>query len=109
MKLVGLDVVAIRPPTTPPRPMPRFRVTRWSAKAACRLAGGVRPARRADWLGQKPAFPTPGDRAARKACHGSWMSGKLPNPIARRTSAAASVARPPIRSTTTPTAGPRAG
>ncbi len=75
MKLVGFPVVAIRPPARPPSPMPRFRVTRWSAKAAWRRGCGVSPARSADWLGQKPALPTPATALARKACHGSVISG----------------------------------
>jgi len=75
VKLAGFDVVAMSPPTTPPSPMPRFRVTRWSAKAAWRRDCGVSPARSADWLGQKPAFPTPAIALARKACQGSSISG----------------------------------
>ena len=75
MKLVGSEVVAISPPATPPSPSPRFRVTRWSAKAPWRRAGGVSPARSADWLGQKPAFPRPATAAAPKACQGLVISG----------------------------------
>jgi curved DNA-binding protein CbpA len=47
------------PPATPPRPTPKFRITRWSAKDACRLAGGVSPMMSADWLGQKAPLPVP--------------------------------------------------
>jgi hypothetical protein len=75
VKLVGFAVVAMSPPATPPRPMPRFRVTRWRAKAPCRRFCGVSPAINADWLGQKPALPTPATALARKACRGSLISG----------------------------------
>ena len=81
--------------------------TRWSAKAAWRRAGGVRPASSADWLGQKPAFPD--------SCDGAGQEG-VPRLVDERdssrsrppsrTSAAARVARPPNRSTTMPTPGP---
>ena len=71
VKLVGFDGGRDKAARDPPRPMPRFRVTRCSAKAAWRRDGGVRPASSADWLGQKPAFPTPAIALARKACHGS--------------------------------------
>jgi hypothetical protein len=82
VKLDESAVVAIRPPRSPPRPIPRLRVTRCRAKAPWRRACEVRPARSADWLGQKPAFPTPATIAARTPCQGSWTSGKLPQPIA---------------------------
>ena len=55
-------------------PDPRFRETRWSANAAWRRCCGVNPARSADWLGQKPAFPIPATALARNACHGSVMN-----------------------------------
>jgi hypothetical protein len=100
------ELVAIRPPTRPPSPIPRFRVTRWSANAPCRRTCGARPARSDDWLGQKPAFPIPATIAARTACQGWRTSGKLPQPIACSVSAPPSVSRPPILSMTTPIVGP---
>ena len=55
--------------------MPRFIITRCVAKAVCRLSGGVRPAIRLDWLGQKPPLPMPAIAAAPNACHGSVTNG----------------------------------
>ncbi|HUI36034.1 MAG TPA: hypothetical protein VLZ04_00960 [Gaiellaceae bacterium] len=59
VKLPGSEVVAIRPPTTPPIPIPRFMLTRCSAKAACRSSAGVRRESSVDWPGQKQAVPIP--------------------------------------------------
>ena len=74
----GLSALAIRPPASPPSPIPRFIITRCVAKAVCRLSGGVRPAIRLDWLGQKPPLPIPAIAAAPKACHGSVTNGYGP-------------------------------
>ena len=62
--------------SSPPRPMPRFIVTRCCAYAACRRAGGVSRAISVDWLGQKPALPAPSIAIRTNASHGWRTSGK---------------------------------
>src|SRR3712207_7484650 len=58
------------PPARPPRPIPRFIITRCIANAWCRCGVGVSPAMSDDWLGQKPPFPAPAIALNRKPCHG---------------------------------------
>jgi hypothetical protein len=61
---------AMKPPTTPPRPIPRFITTRCMANVAERCARVVRPASRVDWAGQKNPLPMPVTALARKPCDG---------------------------------------
>ena len=65
VKDVGESAFAIRPPVNPPRPTPRFIVTRCCANAACSRAGGVKREISVDWLGQKPRCRCLRTRAAR--------------------------------------------
>ena len=74
MNVPGESVVAISPPASAPRPMPRFITTRCIANAAGRCSGGVRPAISVDCAGQKKPMPIPVTAATRKPCHGSWTS-----------------------------------
>ena len=77
VKLPGLDVVAMKPPVTPPRPMP-------SPRDALEGVRGVAAGRRGQTgqerglAGQKPAFPAPATAMAAKAYQGSRTSGKIP-------------------------------
>jgi hypothetical protein len=70
----GWSVVAIRPPVTPPRPIPRLVVTRCMAYAEWREARSARPAMRLEWLGQNAPVLMPDRAAATNACHGSRTS-----------------------------------
>ena len=71
----GDSVVAMSPPASAPRPMPRFITTRCMAKAAGRCSGGVRPAMSVDWEGQNPPTPTPVIAATTNPCQASWTNG----------------------------------
>ena len=59
MNVSGELVDAIKPPTSAPRPMPRFMTTRCMAKAAGRCSGAVWPVMSVDCEGQKPPTPIP--------------------------------------------------
>ena len=102
----GDSVVAMRPPASAPRPMPRFITTRCIAKADGRCSAGVRPAISVDCDGQKPPTPTPVIAATTNPCHGSCTSGYSAYPPARIASAVASSLRPPKRSISAPKTGP---
>ena len=60
----------MKPPATPPRPMPRFITTRCIANVAERCARVVSPASSVDCAGQKSPFPIPVTALARKPCQG---------------------------------------
>jgi hypothetical protein len=102
----GESVVAITPPASAPRPIPRFITTRCIANAAGRCSLGVSAAISVDCAGQNPPMPTPATAATTKPCQGSSTSGYPAKPAARMTSATASIRRPPKRSTSTPKIGP---
>ena len=87
----GREVVAIRPPASPPSPMPRFITTRCIAKATGRFSGGVSPAISVDCAGQKAPLPMPIVAEARKPCQCSWMNGYWRKPSVRKTSATPSM------------------
>lgn len=89
----GQDTCAIRPPTIPSSPTPRFIVRRCCAYAACLRGADVRRASSVDWLGQKPAEPAPSTIISAKACHGTRTNGSSPNPMSCRMSPAPRVSR----------------
>lgn len=55
----GDSVVAMSPPASAPRPIPRFMTTRCIAKAAGRCSVGVKPAINVDCEGQKAPTRSP--------------------------------------------------
>ena len=59
---------AMKPPATPPRPMPRFITTRCIANVAERCARVVSPVRSVDCAGQKRPLPIPVTALAAKPC-----------------------------------------
>src|ERR687888_23855 len=57
-------LAATTPPSTPPRPTPRFEETRETAEARWRSSGPTSEATNADWLGCRPPLPSPAATAA---------------------------------------------
>src|SRR5205085_1384699 len=108
VKLPGWRVLAIRPPTTPPRPSPRFMPIRCSAKAECVRSAGVSLDSNVDCPGQKQAVPAPSSASSTNPCQTSRISGKSANEAAWSSSPNSSVFRPPKRSTIVPAPRPAA-
>ena len=102
----GCVVEAIRPPTTPPNPIPRFIVIRWTENTEGRCQRSVSAASSVDWDGQKPPLPMPATAAATNPSQAVSTKAKLAKPSASSNSAMRSTRRGPKRSTTGPHAGP---
>ena len=66
--------LAMSPPMSAPRPMPRFIITRCIANVAWRRSGGESEASSVDCAGQKKPVPIPTTAAARNPCHGTSTS-----------------------------------